>query len=99
MIKNGLLKELTTLLDNGLTFEMQSMQSIGYKEFKDYFVNGAPLEKTIDTVKRHTRNYAKRQITWFKRYKDILWFDSYDVRAYRDIENSIINRLQLTNNL
>jgi tRNA dimethylallyltransferase len=87
MLRRGLIEEIEGLIASGLTFERQSMQSIGYKEFKEYFFNGAPIQEVVETVKQHTRNYAKRQITWFKRYPAINWIDSYQEAAFKEIEN------------
>lgn len=68
MFENGLLNEVKNLLDNGVTFDMQSMQGIGYKEFKDYFDGKITLEQVKNLITLNSRHYAKRQITWFKRY-------------------------------
>ena len=68
MFENGLLNEIKSLLASGITFDMQSMQGIGYKEFKDYFDGKITLEQVKDLIILNSRHYAKRQITWFKRY-------------------------------
>ncbi|MDR1940516.1 MAG: tRNA (adenosine(37)-N6)-dimethylallyltransferase MiaA [Clostridiales bacterium] len=91
MIKSGLVGEIESLLSSGLSFDAQSMQSIGYKEFKAYFSGTAPLAETVEQIKRHTRNYAKRQITWFKRYNNIIRVDAGEgTDAYDGILNSIL---------
>ncbi len=69
MFKNGLLEEVTNLIKNGLTFDMQSMQGIGYKEFKGYFEQKCDINQVKNSIILNSRHYAKRQITWFKRYK------------------------------
>ena len=66
MINEGLLNEINQLLKQGITFDNQCMKAIGYKEWKDYFDKKLTLEQTIELIKKNTRNYAKRQITWFK---------------------------------
>ena len=66
MINDGLLNEIKQLLKKGVTFNNQCMKAIGYKEWKDYFEDKLTLEQTIELIKKNTRNYAKRQITWFK---------------------------------
>jgi len=63
-----ILNEIKSLLASGITFDMQSMQGIGYKEFKDYFDGKITLEQVKDLIILNSRHYAKRQITWFKRY-------------------------------
>lgn len=74
MIKNGLINEVESLISQfGLTFEHQSMQAIGYKEFKDYFNGIISQAGLIELIKRNTRNYAKRQFTWFRAYDECIW--------------------------
>lgn len=81
MIESGLIDEVRSLYDKGLTPEnSQSMKGIGYKEIVDYLRGNCTLEIAIEKIKQHTRNYAKRQITWFKRYDNIVWFDSLNDR-------------------
>jgi tRNA dimethylallyltransferase len=88
MIKNGLIDEVKKLYDLGYRPEThQSMKGIGYKEIVDYFEGIATLDVAVEKLKQHTRNYAKRQITWFKRNKDIHWFD---IEKDSDIVNQII---------
>ena len=67
MINNGLIKEVETLLKNGVSKVNQCMQAIGYKEILDYLEGNCSLEKAIDDIKLNTRHYAKRQITYFKK--------------------------------
>ena len=66
MLKKGLINEVKSLMDMGLNISCQSMQGIGYKEVYKYLTGEAELDETIDKIKQNTRNYAKRQITWFK---------------------------------
>jgi len=73
MFEEGLLQENKTLRQKGYTTDLSSMKSIGYKEFDEYFNGTQTLDETKELIKLHTRQYAKRQITWFKRNKDILW--------------------------
>ena len=69
MIANGLVDEIKKLLSDGYNFNMQSMQAIGYKEFSSYFDGVMTIVEVASIIKQNSRNYAKRQITWFKRYK------------------------------
>lgn len=69
MFENGLVDEIKSLLDKGYYFDLQSMQAIGYKEFAPYFAGQCGLKDVADRIKQNSRNYAKRQITWFKRYQ------------------------------
>lgn len=73
MFENGLLKEVEELLKSGVKFDNQSMQGIGYKEFRDYFEQKATLDDVKNKIKQNSRNYAKRQFTWFKKFPEIIW--------------------------
>lgn len=75
MFGMGLLDEVKGLHQMGYTSQMQSMKGIGYKEVLEYFDGKMTLEESIDILKQGTRRYAKRQITWFKRYENALWLD------------------------
>lgn len=85
----GLKDEIKNLLDMGLTADNISMKGIGYKEIIGYFDGEYDLEQAIYLVKRNTRHYAKRQLTWFRRYEDIKWFNiseySSDDEAIKEI--------------
>lgn len=74
MIEGGLIDEIKGLLDKGITFGNQSMQGIGYKEFKPYFSKEKTLEECIEDVKRNTKHFIKRQYTWFNHQMPIEWF-------------------------
>lgn len=74
MISSGLEKEARFVYENA--HDSQVASAIGYKEFFDYFENKQELGQTIELIKQHSRNYAKRQITWFKRYKNILFVNN-----------------------
>lgn len=70
MLEAGLRDEVAALLDDGVTFDMQSMQGIGYKEWKPYFESGADISFVRENIIKNTNAYAKRQETWFNnRYK------------------------------
>lgn len=85
MLDEGLLEEVRFLKDKGYTKDMVSMQGLGYKEILDYLNEITTLEEAIYILKRDTRHFAKRQITWFKRERDVIWVDkqmfSYDEDA------------------
>ncbi|MCF0260125.1 MAG: tRNA (adenosine(37)-N6)-dimethylallyltransferase MiaA, partial [Erysipelotrichaceae bacterium] len=66
MFENGLTEEVTALFSNPETWNYSSFQGIGYKEFREYFENGASLEEVKEKIKIHSRQYAKRQMTWFR---------------------------------
>ena len=71
----GLLEEVKGLMDMGFTADDIAMKGIGYKEIIGYFEGQYDLNEAIELVKRNTRRYAKRQITWFKRYENMQWFN------------------------
>ena len=82
MLENGLVEEVRRLVENGCTRDMVSMQGLGYKEIVDYLEGRCTLEEAVYVIKRDTRHFAKRQLTWFKREKEVIWVDkqafSYD---------------------
>ena len=75
MMKNGLQGEMELLIKQGLTRENQSMKAIGYKEWFDYFERKCDLNEVSENIKKHSRQYAKRQYTWFKNQFDVHWYD------------------------
>lgn len=75
MIQEGLVKEVAALKQKGYTRDLVSMQGLGYKEILDYLDDKCTLEEAIYTIKRDTRHFAKRQITWFKRERDVIWIN------------------------
>lgn len=89
MMEEGLLDEVIKLRDSGLTSNMQSMKGIGYKELLYYLDGHIGLNEAIDNIKQGTRNYAKRQLTWFRRDNRVIWVDKDE---YID-ENSIIDHI------
>lgn len=76
MFDCGLVKEVEDLYQqHPQLFTYQGIQSIGYREFEDYFKNETPLEEVKELIKRNTRRFAKRQITWFKNKTNSIWID------------------------
>lgn len=95
MLKNGLLDEVKKLKEMGYHRDMVSMQGLGYKEILDYFDGKTTLDEAVYILKRETRHFAKRQLTWFRREKDVLWMDkskfNYDESAVLEEMCSILN--------
>ena len=81
LVEMGLLDEVKSLLDMGLSESDISMKGIGYKEIIGYYNGEYDMETAINLVKKNTRRYAKRQLTWFRRYDDMKWFD---ISEYED---------------
>lgn len=75
MIEAGLVEEVKKLKSMGCSREMVSMQGLGYKEILAYLDGGCTLEEAVYIIKRETRHFAKRQLTWFKRERDVIWLD------------------------
>lgn len=75
MVRSGLVEEVQALKQRGCSSEMVSMQGLGYKEILAYLGGAYNLEEAVRIIKRDTRHFAKRQITWFKRERDVIWID------------------------
>lgn len=76
MLKNGLVKEVENLKKQGLTKENQAMKAIGYKEVLDYLDGNISYEKMVDEIKQHSRNYAKRQLTFLRGMDNVNYVDA-----------------------
>ena len=96
MAEAGLADEVKKLYESALLPETSTAaQGIGYKEMLLYVKGALPVESAIDMIKKNTRNYAKRQITWFKRYRDISIVPDRDgmMRSADELACEVINRL------
>lgn len=78
MLKQGLIDEVKSLLAEGISTDTVSMQGLGYKEIVAYLNGECTLEEAVYVLKRDTRHFAKRQITWFKREEDVIWLNRPD---------------------
>ncbi|MBQ9886012.1 MAG: tRNA (adenosine(37)-N6)-dimethylallyltransferase MiaA [Lachnospiraceae bacterium] len=96
MLKKGLVDEVKRLKDMGYTRDMVSMQGLGYKEILDYLNGQITLDEAEYILKRDTRHFAKRQLTWFRREKDVCWFDMDD-KTDEQILNEILEILAKKN--
>lgn len=93
MMERGLLEECIKLKEMGYTSSMQSMQGIGYKEILYYLEGKISLEEAIEKVKQGSRNYAKRQLTWFRRDPRAIFLDK-DKMTEEEILNKISNDMK-----
>ena len=75
MMEQGLLEEVRALRERGVRKDSTAMQGLGYKELYAYLDGEYPLDEAVRIIKRDTRHFAKRQITWFKREKNVVWAD------------------------
>lgn len=90
MMEKGLLEECINLKEMGYTSSMQSMQGIGYKEILYYLEGKISLEEAVDMIKQGSRNYAKRQLTWFRRDPRAIFLDK-DKLTNKEIINKILD--------
>ena len=79
MIENGLIEEVEKLLEKYKEFPT-AMQGLGYKEVVEYLQGKVSEEEMIENIKRETRRYAKRQLTWFRKNKQTIWIEPYDIQ-------------------
>ena len=93
MLKDGLVDEVKGLLEEGYSPDLVSMQGLGYKEFVPYFSGECTLDEAVYILKRDTRHFAKRQLTWFRREKDVVWINKNDYENDEEILEYIINLL------
>jgi tRNA dimethylallyltransferase len=90
MVEKGLIEEVEGLLAKGYTKGLPSFQALGYKEVVAYLNGKWSKEEMINELKKRTRIFARRQMTWFKRFKDVKWFEPpVDSTAVLDYINSI----------
>lgn len=91
MFEQGLVEEIDALLSRGVDFDCQSMQAIGYREFRLYKNNEISFDELKNLIMKNTRNYAKRQLTWFRKYNDVKIFDAPCQQALDLIEYTFNN--------
>lgn len=94
MIKEGLEKEVKELLKMGYSKDLTSMQGIGYKEIIKYLDGEYTYDEAIEIIKRDSRRYAKRQLTWFRRYEDAKWFDLDNYNDEKILLNDVITYIE-----
>ena len=94
MINSGLVDEVRGLLERGYSPELNSMRGLGYKEIISYLKGDLTLDQAVEVLKRNTRRFAKRQHTWFRRYKDIKWFDIEKHGGYEAVAQEITKHVE-----
>ena len=95
MVENGLVDEVKKLREMGLSTANISMQGIGYKEIIEYLDGLVSLETAIENIKQNTRHMAKRQVTWFKREKDVIYVDPFSFESNEKIVDYMIEKINL----
>ena len=93
MLENGLVDEVKKLREMGLSTANISMQGIGYKEIIEYLDGEVSLETAIENIKQNTRHMAKRQVTWFKREKDVIYVDPFSFESNDKIVDYMIEKI------
>lgn len=94
MMEGGLVEEVKKLLSLGYTKDMISMQGIGYKEIIKYLDDEYSFDEAVEIIKRDSRRYAKRQLTWFRRYDNAKWFNLDEYSDKEILEKEIINYIE-----
>jgi len=89
MISKGLVDEVRTLLEEGYTGEENSLQTVGYREIIRHLHGELSLEEAVSDIQKHTRHYAKRQLTWFRNQHDVQWFHMGEYESREDLVDAI----------
>ena len=92
MMEQGLVEEVTELLNKGYPKDLIAFKGLGYKEIIGYLEGEYTLDYAIEILKRDTRRYAKRQLTWFKRYEEANWFN---LSQYTSTEKLIVDIMKV----
>ena len=95
MVGKGLVDEVKSLKERGLSKANISMQGIGYKEILEYLEGDTSIETAIENIKQNTRHMAKRQVTWFKREKDVIYVDPFLFESNEKIVDYMIEKINL----
>lgn len=94
MIADGLVDEVQRLLQHGYSAELTSMRGLGYKEIAAYLTGILSREQAVDILKRNTRRFAKRQLTWFRRDDRIQWFDIDKYGGHEAVAREITRKIE-----
>ncbi len=97
MLKNGLVEEVENLKAMGYSKHMQSMKGIGYKEILSYLEGETTLEEAVELIKKGSRNYAKRQLTWFRKDPRVKWINKDEFHSDDEVAEYIISQLSFNN--
>lgn len=93
MVKEGLIEEVKSLYDEYKDYNYSSLKAIGYKELFEYFKGNLTLDESLELIKKKSRNYAKRQYTWFNNQVDVKWFET-DFNNFTNTVNDVLKYLE-----
>ena len=97
MMSAGLLQEVERLRSRGYGMDLVSMQGLGYKEIYAYLEGECSLEEAVSRIKLGTRHFAKRQLTWFRREKDVIWLEKRPDSSEEELTEFMINVMKEKN--
>ncbi len=93
MIEDGLVEEVKNILSRGYSKDLNSLNTVGYKEIIAFLDDQVTLQRAVELIKRNSRRYAKRQITWFNEKKDIVWYTIDEKTSFERLADNIIKKL------
>lgn len=94
MMEAGLVEEVNSILEMGYDKDINALNTVGYKEIINYLHGDYSLTRAEELIKRNTRRYAKRQLTWFRKDKRIKWFDISKIEDLKNISDDICSKVQ-----
>ncbi len=92
MFQKGLVDEVRKLREMGFSAELNSMKSIGYSEINEYLDDKLGFEEAVQKIKINTKKYAKKQMTWFKKMKDIIWLETGETKIIKEKIKKWLNK-------
>jgi tRNA dimethylallyltransferase len=95
MIESGFVEEMKSILNKGYSKNLNSLNTLGYKEIIQYLDGIISLERAIDTIKQNTRHYAKRQMTWFRKDERVFWYNVKELADLDNIADEIVQGIQV----
>lgn len=95
MLADGLVNEVTNILKQNYSKDLNSLNTVGYKEIISYLNHEISFEESVRLIKRNSRRYAKRQLTWFRKDERIVWFDLNNANQFNDIAENIVHRINV----
>ncbi|GBD92303.1 tRNA dimethylallyltransferase [bacterium BMS3Abin04] len=94
MLEDGLIKEVKDILNQNYSKNLNSLNTVGYKEIISFLNHEISFEEAVRLIKRNSRHYAKRQLTWFRKDERIVWFDLDSANQLEDIAEEITQNIK-----